>query len=136
MSKENFLKAQGFIYDVYPTQEFPSKNGKPFVKREFVLETRTEGKDGLVYKNLNKFEVVRSFIALLDNLGKNSEVVISFDLAGRKWDAPEGKEVIINALRCWDIKVINNTNQEIQHTEKQVEEPQVADKDYDDGLPF
>ncbi len=135
MSKSDFLKVQGFIYEIYPLKEFPSKNGgKPFIKREFVLETRNEGKDGLVYKNLNKFETVGSHTAILDNLGKNSEVVISFKLDGRKWDSPEGTEVIINALKCWDIKVIENTNQDIKHVEEKVEQS-VEDAD-DDGLPF
>ena len=128
MSKqENNLSVRGFIYKIYDTVTFESG----FFKREFVLETRETGADGKLYKNLTKFETLKSFSQILENIGQGSEVVATFGLAGREWTPPDGGEPkIINALRCWKIDIINNTNQDVQQTKEQA----VAVED--DGLPF
>jgi len=136
--QENYFKVQGFIHRIYPLKEFPSKQKgkKNFSKREFVLETRDEGKDGFTYKNLNKFEMINSFVEALDNLGVNSEVVVHFALAGKEWTKEGEKEPIcINALRCWRIDIIENTNQDIKYTEKQVISAEES-QDYSEDLPF
>ena len=78
-SKE-VLKVHGYIYKIFPTVEF--KND--FTKREFILETRTNGKDGKEYKNLTKMNCTKSFTMLLDNVGIGSEVVVCFALDGRE----------------------------------------------------
>ena len=106
-SKE-VLKVHGYIYKIFPTQEF--KND--FTKREFILETRTFGKDGKEYKNLTKMNCTKSFTSMLDGVGIGSEVVVCFALDGREWINADKEVIYITSLRAWDIKVINNTSQE------------------------
>lgn len=136
MSKD-VLKVRGFMYKIFPTQEF--KND--FKKREFILETRTNGADGKEYKNLTKFGATKSFIAILDGIGIGSEVDVAFALDGREWTSPTGEVVYITSLRAWDIQVVSNTNQErpepMATTNSTLKGTPAPVDDYDSGdLPF
>ena len=132
-SKE-VLKVHGYIYKIFPTVEF--KNN--FSKREFILETRTNGADGKEYKNLTKMNCAKSFTILLDNVGIGSEVVVCFALDGREWINDKKEVIYITSLRAWDIKIINNTSQERPEPMQTIKSDVKGAYDPDDSLdlPF
>ncbi len=135
-TKNDVLKVRGFIYKIFDTQTF--KND--FTKREFILETRETGRDGKIYTSLAKFNTVKSFTSILDNIGVGSEVVVYFALDGKEWKKPEtGELVYIAGLRSWKIDIINNTNQNAPAQEPVAKKNEdgfyVPDPEPDD-LPF
>ena len=130
-TKNEVLRVRGFIYKIFPVQEF--KND--FTKRPFILETKETGKDGKVYKNLIEFVTIKSFTSLLNNIGIGSEVIVTFALEGREWTNAKGELIYITSLRCWDLKVIENTSQERAEV-KMATVAGVGVDDDDSDLPF
>ena len=104
-----------------------------FKKREFVIETSTEGNNGSIYTELIKFQLVQDNCEKLNysNVGDNVEV--KFNLKGRKWEK-EGKVSYFNSLDAWFIKSEDKAGGETppqsQPTPTQAEPEQV------DALPF
>ena len=131
---DRFQEITGHLYKIFPKVTFESG----FEKREFVIEKHTEGRDGMKYKDLIKFEATKSWIGQMENIGLGSEVKVHFTLGGKEWTPADAKEPrYINYLRAWKIEVIENTNQDIK-TEAKAESADDFDFNNDDDgqLPF
>ena len=87
------MEIQGRLLEVGETVEVSDR----FRKREFVIEYA----DNPQYPECLKFELVQDKCALLDGYNPGSDVVVHFDLKGRKWTDPQGQVKYFNSLRAW-----------------------------------
>ncbi|MAY83029.1 MAG: hypothetical protein CMP59_02765 [Flavobacteriales bacterium] len=73
-----------------------------FKKREFVVETTEEG-GGRVFTEQIKFQLIQDKTALIDDLPVNSDVKVSFNLKGRKWEK-DGRVNYFTNLDAWRVE--------------------------------
>lgn len=110
----------GKILHIFPTQEFLSKtNGKPFRKREIVLDCARfdpyTGERG--YDNTPVFEFTADRCELLDQFQVGQVVTISFDIQGAK---SPNSDRYFNSVRGYRIELRNaNQNTVPQPTQAQ-----------------
>ncbi|AWN82038.1 DUF3127 domain-containing protein [Candidatus Cardinium hertigii] len=71
-----------------------------FKKRTFVIEY-TENPQ---YPEYISFELVQDRCELLDGFSEGEEVVVHFNLRGRKWSNPEGIVRYFNTLQAWRLE--------------------------------
>ena len=100
-----------------------------FQKREFVVEY-TENPD---YPEFLKFETIQDRTALLDAHKVNDEVVVQFNLKGRKWTDKNGEDKYFNSLQAWRLEPASSDTQEAPPQEP---DWPAADNDDSDVLPF
>ncbi|MCK5028651.1 MAG: DUF3127 domain-containing protein [Bacteroidales bacterium] len=105
-----------------------------FKKREFVLE-RTESNGGMEFTDHIKFQLTQDRCNLVENVGLNDEVKVSFNIRGNKWER-DGKVNYFTNLDAWRIE--KNLNQ--QSNNDSTPPPSLDDmptpSDEPDDLPF
>ncbi len=105
-----------------------------FKKREFVLE-RTESNGGMEFTDHIKFQLTQDRCDLIENVGLNNEVKVSFNIRGNKWER-DGKVNYFTNLDAWRIE--KNLNQ--QFNNDTTPPPSLDDipaaNDEPDDLPF
>jgi hypothetical protein len=92
------MQITGKLIKLFKTQTVGTSN---FEKREFILLTDTNTE----YPQELKFQLLKDKVNLLDNVSIDSEITIHFNLQGRKWTNPEGKDVWFNSLNVWKYEV-------------------------------
>lgn len=76
----------GAVHSVSQLLQVPTQTGKPFEKRELVLNCSSyNSQTGEPIENYIKFEFVGDKMGLLDNLQVGQRVVVSFSLQGRSY---------------------------------------------------
>jgi len=104
-----FFEVEGYLFKLFPVMTFESG----FKKREFVVELRSEGRDGVTYKDLVTFEVTKDWMHELDGIGLASKLKVSFLLGGKAYTPKTGgDEKYFNFLKAWKIEALENTNQD------------------------
>lgn len=76
------------------------KRTETFSVREFVLEISSPTSQ---YSEHVLFQLTNSRTTLVDSFQVGQEIVVDFDLQGRKWTNPEGRVVFFNRLNAWRI---------------------------------
>jgi hypothetical protein len=71
---------------------------KEYRRRKFVIEHSDCG--NIQYLS---FELIQSHCNILDSFNLGDEVIIDFNLNGRKWIDKEGEEKYWNTLQAWKI---------------------------------
>ena len=75
-----------------------------FSVREFVLEISTPTSQ---YTEHVLFQLTNQRTGLVDSFKIGDELVVDFDIQGRKWTNPEGNVVFFNRLNAWRINLYN-----------------------------
>ncbi len=75
-----------------------------FSVREFVLEVTSPTSQ---YADYVLFQLTNTRTGLIDMFTVGQEVVVDFDIQGRKWTNPEGRIVFFNRLNAWRISAYN-----------------------------
>ena len=91
---------------------------------------RIEHASNPLYPQVNKFELSQDKCELLDNYQVGDTVTVSWNLRGRVWINPEGKESDFTTLDVWRIEKVE------PEAEKGEAEPVNALPDDADDLPF
>lgn len=76
------------------------KRTETFSVREFVLEISSPTSQ---YSEHVLFQLTNNRTTLVDSFQVGQEIVVDFDLQGRKWTNPEGRVVFFNRLNAWRI---------------------------------
>ncbi|UTW49469.1 DUF3127 domain-containing protein [Bacterioplanoides sp. SCSIO 12839] len=97
MSKS--FEAQGIIHSIDQTREY-GQNG--FTKREFVIKLSGDGENP-DYPNYVALELIKDKCALMDGYQVGEEVVVTFNLSGRLWNAPGKPEKCFTSLQAWKV---------------------------------
>ena len=105
-----------------------------FQKREFVVEYS----DNPQYPEYVKFELVQDKCTLLDGFNVGDEVVVHFNLKGRKWTDPQGVVKYFNSLQAWRLEAKSDNQAPTDATAPPTNEPEwLADNDETtNDLPF
>lgn len=90
------MELKGKIVEIFDTQNVSSS----FKKREFVVEYA----DNPSYPELISFQLIQDKCDILDNFKVNDEVVVAFNLKGRRWESPQGEIKYFNSLQAWRIQ--------------------------------
>lgn len=80
------------------------KRTETFSVREFVLEITSQNSQ---YSEHVLFQLTNTRTNIIDQYQVGQEVVVDFDLQGRKWTNPEGRVVFFNRLNAWRISPYN-----------------------------
>ena len=105
---------------------------RDFKKREFILETDTETE----YPQQIKFQLLKDKVNMLDAIPMGTELTIHFNLQGRKWTNPEGKDVWFNSLNAWKYKAKEGKEPVTPETAKQDLTNAVEDRFGGEEMPF
>ena len=119
------MTVEGKIIEKFDAQTI----NESFKKREFVLEYAENPQ----YPEFLKFELIQSNCEQLDDIESGDEVVVHFNLKGRKWTDPKGEVKYFNNLQAWRLEkksssVNDGTSSEDEWTKN--------DSSQDDDLPF
>lgn len=76
-----------------------------FRKREFVVEYSENPQ----YPEYIKFEMIQDKCDILDAFEVGMEVIVHFNLKGRKWNSPQGEVKYFNSLQAW--RLANKSDQ-------------------------
>ena len=90
------MDIKGKIVELYDTQQITDS----FQKREFVIEYAENPQ----LPEFLKFEAIQDRCALLDAFKTGDEVVIHFNLKGRKWTDKQGEVKYFNSLQAWKVE--------------------------------
>jgi len=101
-----------------------------FKKREFVLEY-TESQ----YPEFIKFELIQEKCDFMDQFSNGDEVVVDFNLKGRKWTNPQGEVKYFNSLQAWRLNKAQSEDQNIPQQEGEMPPPDF-DTDLQEEVPF
>lgn len=130
------MELQGTIKLIEETKTY-GNNG--FRKREMVVTTQEQ------YPQQILVEFVQDKTNLLDDFSQGDEVKIGINLRGREWVNPQGETKYFNSIQGWRIEHVNaQQNQQQSTTPPPFEtesvpagkEPDYADDDFEDDLPF
>ena len=104
-----------------------------FQKREFVV-TDASGN----YPQDILFQLTQERTALLDDIGLNDAVNVTFNLRGREWTSPSGEVKYFNSLDVWKIEKVGGN---AAPTPPDIEPSSAANvvtdiEEGDDDLPF
>ena len=80
------------------------KINERFQKRDFVLEI-AENPD---YPQYVTFQLTGDRCGLIDSFNIGSELKVSFNLKGNKWESPDGSTKFFNSLDAWNIEIPTN----------------------------
>lgn len=96
------IKITGKIKKVFETETFGN-----FEKRSFWLDEQTDE-----YPNTYQFELWKNDVAMIENYSVGELVTCYVDLKGKYWDK-NGKDGVINTLKCWNIEKDGQTFKKI-----------------------
>jgi len=107
-----------------------------FRKREFVLETKEVGGNGMEFVETIKFQMMQDRCDLLNDVSVNDDATVSFSISGRRWEK-DGNVNYFNNLNAWKIETA--ASQDAANNFADV--PPVSDQDIpadsdDDEIPF
>lgn len=80
-----------------------------FKKREFVIE-KTENNNGMEFTDHIKFQLTQDRCSLVENIDVNSEIKVSFNIRGNKWEK-DGKVNYFTNLDAWRIEKAQDLSQ-------------------------
>lgn len=96
----------GKVIDIAPVNQVSDK----FRKREFVIEKKEAGNTGLFIDYI-KFQLIQDKCDLINESFMNTEVKVSFNLRGNKWER-DGKVSYFTNLDAWKIERIQSQGAE------------------------
>ncbi len=96
------MDIKGRIVELEPTVNVT----ETFKKREFVVEYA----ENPTYPEFVKFELIQDRCAIMDQFKPNDEVVIHFNLKGRKWVDKQGQTKYFNSLQAWKVESASNSS--------------------------
>jgi len=117
------LSIKGTIKKIYPTQQI----NDTFKKREFILVTDEK------YPQTIKFELTQKKTEFLDDIKKQVNATVYFNVRGRDWINKENKTVYFVSLNVW--KIETETTPEIKPIPEPVKQETQPQTQTDD-LPF
>ena len=95
----------GAVHSVSQILQVPTQSGKPFEKRELVLNCSSyNSQTGEPIENYIKFEFMGDKMGLLDNLQVGQRVVVSFSLQGRSYTNRQGHTDYFTSIRGYKIE--------------------------------
>ena len=95
----------GAVHSVSQILQVPTQTGKPFEKRELVLNCSSyNSQTGEPIENYIKFEFMGDKMGLLDNLQVGQRVVVSFSLQGRSYTNRQGHTDYFTSIRGYKIE--------------------------------
>ncbi len=94
------MQVVGKIEEIHETM----KRTETFSVREFVLEISSQNSQ---YSEHVLFQLTNTRTNIIDQYQIGQDVVVDFDLQGRKWTNPEGRVVFFNRLNAWRISPYN-----------------------------
>jgi len=125
------MEIEGTIKKIMEEQVFSEK----FKKREFVIRSSEQYPQDIIIEFTNdKCEIL--------NLYKNGDHVrVSFDIRGRQWISPDGKEKYFITLQAWRIESLSpgvGTSPKMGNIEGNFLEDAInhLNNEADDDLPF
>lgn len=118
---------EGKVIEKFDTQSIK----ETFKKREFVLEYAENPQ----YPELLKMELIQSNCEQLDAIEVGDDVVVNFNLKGRKWTDPNGEAKYFNSLQAWRVDKKSTTTSE-SSTPETTQDWTKEDFSQDDDLPF
>lgn len=124
--KHNIMEAEGRLIEIFDANQVTDT----FRKREFVVEMGGNPN----YPETVLFQLVQDKCDILDNFKVNDEIVVSFDLRGRKWKSPKGEIKYFNTLQAW--KLNKKSNAAAGGPPDFPEAPFDNEPPMDDDLPF
>lgn len=125
------FELQGKLVEKFPTQQVSDA----FKKREFVVETTEEG-GGRVFTEQIKFQLVQDKCSLIDDIGTNQDVKVSFNIKGRRWEK-DGKVNYFTNLDAWRVEAAGSTSQAPRNDAPPAMNPADINMDEEeDDLPF
>ena len=98
------FELQGKLIEKWDTVQVNDR----FKKREFVIETEENNK-GMVFNETIKFQLVQDRCNLLDPIELNSDIKVSFNIKGNKWER-DGKVNYFTNLDAWKIEQVAQSN--------------------------
>lgn len=90
------MQVIGKIEEIHDTVQ----RTETFSVREFVLEISSPSSQ---YSEHVLFQLTQNRTTIVDQFQVGQEVMVDFDLQGRKWTNPEGRIVFFNRLNAWRI---------------------------------
>lgn len=90
------MQVIGKIEEIHDTVQ----RTETFSVREFVLEISSPSSQ---YSEHVLFQLTNNRTTIVDQFQVGQEVMVDFDLQGRKWTNPEGRIVFFNRLNAWRI---------------------------------
>lgn len=90
------MEITGKLVEKFPTQQITDS----FKKQEFVIEFAKNHQ----YPEFIKFEAIQDKCGQIDSFDVGSELTISFNLKGRKWNDPKGDTKYFNTLQAWRLQ--------------------------------
>lgn len=90
------MQVIGKIEEIHDTVQ----RTETFSVREFVLEISSPSSQ---YSEHVLFQLTNNRTTIVDQFQVGQEVMVDFDLQGRKWTNPEGRVVFFNRLNAWRI---------------------------------
>jgi len=72
-----------------------------FSKREFVVTDTSS-----MYPQDIQIQLTQDKCSLLDGIGVNDKIEVSFNLNGREWINPQGEVKYFNTIEAWKVDVI------------------------------
>ena len=101
------MEIKGRLIDKMPAIQITDS----FKKQEFVIEFAENPE----YPELIKFETIQDKCGLIDKFEIQTELMVSFNLKGRKWDDPKGGAKYFNTLQAWKISKLSSVGQAQDH---------------------
>ena len=92
------MEIKGKLVEKFPTQEVTDT----FKKQEFVIEFVENPQYS--YSEFLKFEMIQDKCGQIDSHEIGSELIVSFNLKGRKWNDPQGETKYFNTLQAWRLQ--------------------------------
>lgn len=114
------MNITGKLFEISATQQVSDS----FKKRSFVIEYAENPQ----YPEYVSFELIQDKCDLLDGFNEGEEVVVHFNLRGRKWTNPEGVVKYFNSLQAWRLEKGNQAND--------LSSSNLSSVDAEDDLPF
>ena len=94
------MNIKGRLLEKFETQKVSEK----FQKREFIVEYAENPQ----YPEFLKFELIQSNCDQLDSISNGSDISVTFNLKGRKWEDQQGKVKYFNSLQAWRVETVSN----------------------------
>jgi hypothetical protein len=90
------MEIKGKLVEKFAVQQVTDS----FKKQEFVIEFAENPQ----YPEFVKFETIQDKCGQIDSYNVGSELTVSFNLKGRKWNDPKGGTKYFNTLQAWKLQ--------------------------------
>ena len=122
------MEITGKLVEVFDTVQINDS----FKKREFVVEFAESSQ----YPEFIKFELFQDKAELIDGYHVGEEVVVAFNLKGRKWNDPKGGVKYFNTLQAWRLSKKTESAASPDQGAPMEEPEWLNDKGDENQLPF